>query len=238
MGMSKRKSPRRETVELRSATVRLKNIRRREAYVRTIDVDSLPEVCSIELTQGKVAIVSRCDYVRLSQFKWRARKNKGGSWYAHRSQQLLGSSAYRNIYMHREILDAPAGIHVDHRDGDGLNNTRANLRLATPAENAHNARKHRRNKSGFRGVSWCQRAGKWQVHIACDGKRKNLGVYPDLLKAATAYDNAARVLHGEFATLNFPYIHRPMHVCRHKACVVCHPAPVRVVVEEEAVPEN
>ncbi len=145
----------------------------------------------IRLTQGKVAVVDDVDS-DLAIRDWAAMASLY-TWYAR-----AGS-----VYLHR-VIGSRIGIigDVDHRDRDGLNCRRENLRAATHAQNMTNRRMQKNNKSGFRGVS---RWGKiWQAHIQANGRQHNLGRFesPDL--AARAYDRAARVLHGEFAVLNFP----------------------------------
>ena len=87
----------------------------------------------IALTKGKFAIVAASDYERLNKYKWTASK-VGGTWYARRQ------SRGKTIFMHREILHAPAGLLVDHIDGNGLNNHPRNLRLCTHRQNAYNSR--------------------------------------------------------------------------------------------------
>jgi hypothetical protein len=106
--------------------------------------------------------------------------------------------------MHRVLLNAPASLHVDHVNGNGLDNQRSNIRLATPGENQHNGRLRKNNSSGFKGVSWVTRDKRWQVSIWLGGKQRALGRFQNLEDAARAYDNAARELFGEFARLNFP----------------------------------
>lgn len=112
------------------------------------------------------------------------------------------------MYMHRMILDPPHGMFIDHINGNGLDNRRENIRLVTPSQNALNARRAFRNKqSKYRGVSISQAPGVeglWVAFIRANKKHKNLGYFKDEEAAARAYDDAAKVLHGEFARLNFP----------------------------------
>jgi hypothetical protein len=111
--------------------------------------------------------------------------------------------------MHRVILAAPNGVEVDHRSGDGLDNRRANLRLATHAQNHQNrTRKILGCTSRHKGVH--MHCGRWQARIAdgpvVDGhaKRRSLGHFDSEDAAGRAYDAAALVSFGEFASLNFP----------------------------------
>lgn len=111
----------------------------------------------------------------------------------------------RTIYLHRFIMDAPKGVQVDHRDGDGLNNLRGNLRFATQTLN--NANRAYRGTTGFRGVVLTS-GGRYRAAIFHreNGRRtiKNLGTYEAAEEAARAYDDAALERFGEFARLNFP----------------------------------
>lgn len=143
---------------------------------------------SIKLTQGKVAIVDDLDFDQLSQHKWYALRN-GRRWYA-----------ARVVLMHQELN----GPRSDHRDGDGLNNVRSNLRSATRRQNAQGfQRKKKGCSSKYRGVSWNAATEKWRVVITVDGTQLYLGTYKDEEEAARTYDAAARQHFGEFASPNF-----------------------------------
>jgi hypothetical protein len=96
-------------------------------------------------------------------------------------------------------------MHIDHIDGDKLNNKITNLRLCTHNQNQHNQGIRVNNKSGFKGVSWMKSTRKWQAQICFRSKVKHLGLFNNKIDAAKAYDMAAIDLHGEFAWLNFPH---------------------------------
>lgn len=110
----------------------------------------------------------------------------------------------RTIRAHRWLIDAPAGVTVDHINGDKLDNRRANLRLCTQAENTRNRVGLAGSSSRFKGVAWHAARGKWVAGITHQGKRTYLGLYRDEVAAALAYDVAALQLFGEFARPNFP----------------------------------
>jgi hypothetical protein len=151
----------------------------------------------IPLTQGKVAIVDVADYEWLSQWKWCA-NNQHGIWYAVRAKRP------ELIRMHRVILDAKAGQIVDHIDGNGLNNRRANIRLCTSHQNSMNMSRQTRGSSRFRGVAWQKTQNVWVARIRDGEKLLYLGRFSDEVKAALAYDAAAQRIFGEFARLNLP----------------------------------
>jgi hypothetical protein len=152
----------------------------------------------IPLTQGKYAIVDDDVYLWASQWRWHA--DKGHSvYYAVRRE----AGTRKWIRLHREIMNAPDGVDVDHKDGDGLNNLRKNLRFCTNAQNQRNRGVQSNNTSGYKGVYWFKRSGKWKVQIEVAGKKIYLGLYTDLIEAAKAYDTAARKYHGRFAKTNF-----------------------------------
>ncbi len=149
----------------------------------------------IPLTQGKVAIVDAADYQWLSMYKWNASESKN-AFYARNSKR-------RRIYMHRFIMNAPPDKVVDHKDHNGLNNRRSNLRICSSAENLRNRRPNKKT-SRYKGVHWCKESRIWKAVIKFRGKKQNLGQFDNEIDAARAYDKAARQLFKEFAYLNFP----------------------------------
>jgi hypothetical protein len=155
----------------------------------------------IILTQGKKTIVDDCDYDLVKKYNWHALKGRH-TFYA------LTRIDGKYISMHRLILGLKDRLQWgDHKNGNGLINTRDNLRVSSPSQNAIN-RKHQwsKNKSSkFNGVTKRVRNKKqiWSATICKDGKHKFIGQFKDELSAALAYDRAALELHGEFANLNF-----------------------------------
>jgi hypothetical protein len=134
----------------------------------------------------------------LSQVRWCAVKD-GNNWYAARQpSRKLGNR--KIIRMHQEIL--PGHPEVDHRNGDGLNNQRNNLRPATRLENRRNSRGNKNNSSGFKGVHWNSARKKWYATIRVAGKSRFLGGFIRIKEAVASYDAAAKQLFGKFAYLN------------------------------------
>lgn len=156
---------------------------------------------TIPLSRGLVAIVDAADYELACRYKWHAVK-PSGAYYAASSYGPKNHRSY--IYLHRLLMNAPSGVLIDHIDGNGLNCTRANLRLATRSQNNSNRDKQPKNKSGYKGVSWDKVNKKWVAYIQVGNKSINLGRYATADDAARAYDAGAKKFHGEFARLNFP----------------------------------
>jgi len=95
--------------------------------------------------------------------------------------------------------------HIDHINGDGLDNRRDNLRICTRTENVRCQRKRTKpTSSRFKGVTWHKNHRYWQAAIRKNGERTYLGWFKGEEEAARAYDKAAKRLHGDFASLNFP----------------------------------
>ena len=151
----------------------------------------------IALAQGKYAIVDPEDYERLSKYKWRVCFSRY-TYYAQRAVRV--GKKWTSVMMHREIIKVGDDMVVDHINHNGLDNRKANLRAATIAQNAWN---RRRSKSRFMGMRWDKQMRRWQVVVSHQGKREHIGYFDDKIKAARAYDRAARKYHGEFAVLNF-----------------------------------
>jgi hypothetical protein len=160
----------------------------------------------IPLTRGMVAYCSPDDWPRLSRHRWHVHIQRHTSYACRSIRMPTGRSGH--LSMHRDVMQAPPDRLVDHKDQNGLNNTRENLRLATGAENQRNAHgrgvhRGKPSSSKYRGVSRSGE-GKWAVHISMQGRNIRLGTYRDEEHAARVYDEAAKKYHGQFARLNFP----------------------------------
>lgn len=160
----------------------------------------------IPLTNSElVALVDDEDFERLSEWNWslfvaggKLRRNTYG-WLT------TNPPAGLTKYMHHWIIGRPTGgLVTDHVDGNGLNNTRSNLRHITNQQNAWNEHA-RRGRSRFKGVSFKggNRKRPWAAQIRHEGKILLLGCFAEEEEAARAYDEAARILRGEFASGNF-----------------------------------
>lgn len=161
----------------------------------------------IQLTQGKVALVDDEDYDYLSQWKWYAHKTspKAHTFYAVRTKRKDEDINHGRVYMHREILRCKLEQPCDHKDNNGLNNQKHNLRACSVSQNRANQQKGARNSSQYKGVCYFKNRGygnAWIAYIQANKKRYNLGYYKNETEAAIAYNNKAIEIHGEFAKLN------------------------------------
>jgi hypothetical protein len=149
----------------------------------------------IKLTNSRlVALIDDNDTVLVEGFNWYANKCGDKIYAATNHHGFL-------IRMHVLILGLKG---VDHKDGNGLNNQRNNLRQATKTQNMRNRGKTVANTSGFKGVK--KNGLNWMAYIKLDGKQICLGTYRDIKEAACAYDVAALKHFGDFANLNFPSV--------------------------------
>lgn len=172
----------------------------------------------IDLTQGYYALVDSADAPRVLAHKWRVRRHKHSPHkrYVQRSYRVDGHRMTETLHRFLMGCSPRDGKLVDHRNGDGLDNRRLNLRLTDRRGNATNVTSSKRQKlGGYKGVSWNPRAKKWQAQIAGGAIRANgkrallyLGCFVDPTDAARAYDAAAIQHFGEFAALNFPEVAR------------------------------
>jgi hypothetical protein len=156
----------------------------------------------IYLGEGEWTILDKRDYYLFGNLKWSI-GGRDGKFYAIRGVKIEPDEIMI-MSMHREIMNAPRGILVDHRNGDNLDNRRTNLRLATPTENSCNRQKKKGCSSQYKGVCFHRRRGKWASRIKIHGKSIFLGNFDREEDAARVYDEAAKQYHGAFARLNFP----------------------------------
>lgn len=153
----------------------------------------------IELSRGGVAIVDDEDFADLNKYSWTFDGRYAVRFKGTRSEQ-------KKIYMHREIVVVPNGKMVDHKDGNKLNNRKANLRICTATDNLRNKGRvvyRNRGSSKYKGVSWYKRDHKWMAQLRVKGKHIHLGYFDNEEQAAIAYDSAAKKHFGEFANINF-----------------------------------
>jgi hypothetical protein len=147
------------------------------------------------------AIVDDEDFEWASQWKWFAHRNKD-HFYAARSIPAPNNER-RELLLHRELMKAPIGLMVDHKNRNGLDNRKENLRICTNQQNQWNRKKARNGKtSRFIGVRWHKGDRKFYAEIQVDGRRKHLGGFASEEDAAIARDKAVIKYHGPYANLN------------------------------------
>lgn len=160
-------------------------------------------MAEIALSRGFVAVIDDADFEWLSQWKWSVREDglRSKTRYAFRNISCPETGKKTSVRMHREIIGCiPRGAVIDHINGDGLDNRRCNLRVATRQQNQMNRKAY--GSVPFSGVV---RIGeKFRAKINIGGKATHLGMFCTAEEAAYAYDRAATTVFGEFARLNFP----------------------------------
>jgi hypothetical protein len=159
----------------------------------------------IPLTRGQFAIVDDDDYQFLAVNKWTADPNKGTFYAIRRTKAKWGR---KKQYMHRVLMDLGRGDRfvVDHINGNGLDNRRENLRVATYSQNCQNSRRLPRGE--FKGVYRIASRDQWEARISFTNKdgarvKHKLGRFATAEEAARAFDAAALRFYGEFAVPNF-----------------------------------
>lgn len=176
----------------------------------------------VPLTQGLYAKVDPDMFYEVSKYKWYARKSTR-TYYATSTQYQNGIRC--DLHMHRLIMafelnkassnpknlssvlcHPSSGLFIDHINGDGFDNRKANLRLATSTQNNYNRRITSRRTSKYKGVDYRPSKKAYRARITVNKRKIHLGHFPDEISAARAYDTAARKYHKEFAVLNFPNV--------------------------------
>jgi hypothetical protein len=155
------------------------------------------KLIEIPLTQGQVALIDDEDWDLVKGYKWFAFK-MCNTYYAATSQH--GGKRPRTLFMHRLIMGANYEQRVDHRNRNGWDNRKDNLRFSSVSENAMNKVSSKGN-SMYKGVCWDR--GKWKASIAINGVNFHIGRFNSEEVAARAYDEKAKEMFGEFVLLNF-----------------------------------
>lgn len=152
----------------------------------------------IKLTQSKFALIDKKDFNRIKNYKWCVCHLERRQCYA--VSRING----KVIPMHRFLLNLTnPKIQSDHKDGNGLNNQRYNIRIATNQQNSMNQRLQLRPKSSkYKGVTWDKNRNKWMTKIKFNQKGIHLGRFKTQEEAALAYNKKAKELFGKFANLN------------------------------------
>jgi hypothetical protein len=158
-----------------------------------------PQMRELFVSPDYVAFVDDADYEKLAGHKWYAVRHRHGGISTVYAYTRPNGKYGKQVGMHSMLVP-----HSDHRNHDGLDNQRHNLREATQSQNRMNTRKTvSPTSSQYKGVCWHKKALKWMAYIKINHKMKYLGLFVDEIEAAKAYDEAAKQIFGTFAYLNF-----------------------------------
>jgi len=151
----------------------------------------------VPLFGGHYSIIDKEDAELVLTMNW-WRYASPATYYAI-SSKYLGDYKNTTIRLHRFILGAKEGEVVDHKNGNGLDNRRRNLRICTQKQNLWNSRKRPGTSSRFKGVAFDKERHSWIVRVG----DSHIGRFANELVAATEYDKAVLKLRGEYAVTNF-----------------------------------
>jgi hypothetical protein len=153
------------------------------------------------LVDGRRTLLDADDWESQGKFAWSSRRgSKMDSRYAYRRVLIDGKRTF--VYLHREIMNAPRGTHVDHINHDTLDNRKINLRVCTVSQNCMNQNRARNAKVPFKGIKKKPRCVSWEAAICVNRKNIYLGCRSTAKEAALLYDEAAEKYFGEFALTN------------------------------------
>lgn len=153
----------------------------------------------ITLTRGCEATIDDADFDRVSKYKWRASVSKWGTYAV---TWMRVENIGRHVYLHRFLLDFPEGRQTKFANGDTLDCRRENLRPASRAEIQSGSGLGPNNKTGFKGVSFNKRSGKFKAYIKHNGKLLYLGLFHTAIDAARKYNEKSHELRGASAYRN------------------------------------
>jgi hypothetical protein len=157
----------------------------------------------IKAVSGQTILVDDADYDTLSAHRW----------YVHLAHKVYYATADVNrhrISIHQMIMNAPKGVDVDHINGNGLDNRRSNLRLATRGQNIANSRMYSNNTTGYRGV--IAYGGGWRAQLKCQQRLFTSPNFKTKEEAALFRDELVRVMLGDTVYLNFPDVETPPQI--------------------------
>lgn len=155
-------------------------------------------------------VIDDADYDLVKNISWSRIITMGKYPYAFGNIKVRGK--WKGIKLHRLLLKPKPNELVDHKNGDGLDNRRSNLRVCNKAQNGQNSKRPSNNTTGFKGIIFVKSRADcgtpcserpWMAQIGHENKHITIGYFKTAKLAAQAYDKKAKELHGEFAKLNF-----------------------------------
>lgn len=189
-----------------------RRVREKAGVTKKVEISDCGSFATVELTRGMVTQIDVADVPLVTRHNWSAKPRCSGIWYA--GSVIDG----KNVYLHRFLLGLTSrNVVTDHRDGDGLNNRRTNLRACTPSQNCANTLNFR----GRRGVQKRGDNGRFRAYINLHGSRTYLGTYSSEAEADAVYRAAAEKVFGEYAA----------HLCRDIPALQAAPPPPPVTGE-------
>jgi hypothetical protein len=144
------------------------------------------------------ALVDADRFEELNAFVWSVSGRDG-------KHVARGGDGGKTVWLHHVVLGVPSRVHVDHKDGNGFDNRKSNLRVADNSLNHANIGKMKKTTtSKYKGAHFRKDRNRWSAEIKVKGQNYKLGCYATEREAALAYDAAAVKHFGEFARPNFP----------------------------------
>lgn len=149
----------------------------------------------IVLNNNMISQVDDEDFEYLNQFFWKIFSTKSGYY----CRAKIGNERF---LMHRLIAKSKHYQVTDHKDRNGLNNQKFNLRTCTNSQNNCNTKLNSNNTTGFRGVYFDKKRKKFTFRLSFENIKYSGTRFNSAKEAAKARDEVAKKVHGEFATLN------------------------------------
>lgn len=150
------------------------------------------EYIELELTQGKVALVSFEDYNEVAKFNWTF-----DGRYVSRKEPMLNGKLGKKVYLHRYIMKPEDNLVVDHINGDKLDCRRMNMRVCTSSSNSLNVCLSKKNRSGYRGVGWDRWSHIWYAEFNHQGIRYRKKGFNTPREASAWYEEVRKKVLGD-----------------------------------------
>jgi hypothetical protein len=160
--------------------------------VKPVIVPIGPSIAYVELSRGQWALIDREDADRVGLHNWCVNTPAAGRAYA----------ISQSLYLHRFVVSVGVGLDVDHKNRNGLDNRKSNLRPATRSQNCANMGTRRASTGGAKGVTWSKQKLKWKAYIGINGEKLHLGYFETRAEGERAYLAAAQRYFGEFARVS------------------------------------